>query len=189
MSNTVSDEVVDHGDALEVTFRMFDELEAAHADRGLTFERVGLGAVPVQAYGQVDGGHFYFRYRSDRAALRVGPFDETLEHAVWLRGDQQRKQKIAELTTDGRLFMRRMLERPYPRPQPGAGYLPVRVTASAVREDATGDGLGGFLTGREFAALFTELLGKLSPVPADKQVDSHMVGWLTEGGLWPLPAK
>lgn len=51
------------------------QLEEQFAERGLKFTQNFGGAMPVQAFGVIDGMRFYFRFRHDVAALRVGELD------------------------------------------------------------------------------------------------------------------
>lgn len=54
-------------------------LEAKYESRGLEFTSGFEGAVPVQAYGYVDGMRFYFRFRGNVSSLSIGPFDADYE--------------------------------------------------------------------------------------------------------------
>lgn len=68
-----------------------DRLEAKFSGRGLRFTQVFSGAMPVQAFGVIDGMRFYFRFRHDVAALRVGDLDPSKPAR-----DLERKNKASE---------------------------------------------------------------------------------------------
>jgi len=178
-------------------------LEAKYADRGLRFDRghegrvAGMGSVPVQAFGRLDGQRFYFRFRGDCAQLRIGPFDQALEDAVWERGEQVRLVRLAKLeesgdkfNDDGSLSMSWLLnDRPERKPAADDhGFSPRRVTASSIAEKVFNDPYLGSLTDEQFQDLFTGLADNLTVRPAGEQVDTLTIRYLTEGGLWPLPA-
>lgn len=170
---------------LDDTFNTFGSMESEHAARGLRFDRSGLGCIPVQAFGQIDGLHFYFRYRSDCASLRVGPFDEALENACWELSEQNRKARVA--ASEPGDWMGLLDDVWSEREQPGREFLPTRTTSFASIDDVTEDRYNGSLELPEFRELFSRLVGMLAPVPEDEQVSQSTISWLTGGGLWPLP--
>ena len=180
------DEFVDYSRRRADEFAAFVALETAHTGRALRFERLSLGGVPAQAFGEVDGQFFYFRFRYDCASLSVGPNDEMLEDAVWLRAEQQRLERIAAFTVDTPEFAHILLESSTDRNIPGGGFYPSRTTAFADIEGVSGDPLLGFLSGEAFKNVFTRLLNDLQDVPEVKQVPKFTQEWLAAGGLWPL---
>ncbi|WIE81073.1 hypothetical protein [Curtobacterium sp. MCSS17_016] len=179
-------------------------LEAKYADRGLRFGRdregrvAGMGSVPVQAFGHIDGQRFYFRFRRDDASIRVGPFDEALELALWERGEQVRKDRLAKLEASGERydddgresFMWLFDSRPSVAPSADdASFAPSRTTAVAAEWDIFNDPYLGTLEDDQFEQLFTRLIDALEPVDEDDQVSALTIQYLTEGGLWPLPTS
>jgi hypothetical protein len=161
---------------IDETFEMFDSMEAEHTDRGLRFFRSGLGHTPVQAYGEIDGEYFYFRFRHDMASIEVGPYDEPLELACAAMQKRQRGSSslfeafdLAEAAEDA----------------PGRKFLPQRVTASAQIIDATGNGAAD-LDLPAFRTLFNRVLAELQLVPEHRQIDQLTIDWLTKGGFWPV---
>jgi hypothetical protein len=170
--------------------KVFHAIEERLSDRGLKFEDRGLGFIPAQAFGRIDGQHFYFRFRGDAASITVGPFDEALELAVWQWGQQIDATYDAQLRAEDENHpMLGMLIAQTDRPlETDLDFLPTRVTAWAVADDVTGEPYNGSLELDEFATLFERLVSELVPVPEDEQIESIVISNLTEAGLWPLTA-
>jgi hypothetical protein len=170
--------------------KVFHAIEERLSDRGLKFEDRGLGFVPVQAFGRIDGQRFYFRFRGDTASLTVGTFDKALELAEWLWRKENDVTYEAQLTAeDANHLMFGMLIAQSNRPlETDLNLIPTRVTAWAGADDVTGEPHNGSLELDEFATLFERLMSELVPVPENDQIDSTVIANLTEAGLWPLTA-
>jgi hypothetical protein len=169
---------------------VFHAIEERLSDRGLKFEDRGLGFVPVQAFGRIDGQRFYFRFRGDTASLTVGTFDEALELAEWLWRKENDVTYGAQLTAEdaNHLMFGMLIAQSNRTLETDLNFIPTRVTAWAVADDVTGEPYNGSLELDEFATLFERLVSELVPVPEDEQIESIVISNLTEAGLWPLTA-
>lgn len=180
-------------------------LESRHAHRGLRFQRdhdghpQGFGSVPAQAFGELDGQRFYFRFRHDHARLNVGPYDAALELALerrrlqWRAVHRDDMPETHRVQDDGGasfewlMVTDRDLERAIDMDD--FSFAPTRVTAVADVHDVTGEEYGSTCSDDEFLTLFQQLIDDLTPVPEADQVDAHTITYLAEGGFWPLPNR
>jgi hypothetical protein len=164
-------------------------LEEKYSDRGLMFTTPFLGAVPVQAFGHVDGERFYFRFRGNWGSLKVGPYVKELEDLLALRLNEDRisrnQKKLEKARSEGKedYDYSWMDERPVEViEEDNPHFLPEVITAVASQEGADPEDVyNGFLTDDEAFNMFSFLLENLTPVPVEKQMSEWTRVWLYEG--------
>ena len=122
------------------------------------------GAVPVQAYGFIgDDLRFYFRYRSDKASIAIGPVDhdgDVLADEIAQIGWEERGvEHMKNCTIEGCLLCTGY-RRPHRRRNPDMDrYYPHKVLFEGEISDVTGDPLAGaFGTAEEAADVFSRAL-------------------------------
>lgn len=165
------------------TQAMVDQLETKYADRGLKFTQQFAGAVPVQAYGHLDGMRFYFRFRGNHGSLKVGPFVEELEVLYAQRVNEDiAARKQAQLDA-GKSEDEIWEEFPsYPAAETDSNYYPhVIAKTASVQGKNPEDVYNGFLTNEEAHDMFIALVDSLEDVPEEKQLDEGLRVWLYEG--------
>lgn len=135
------------------------ELEAKYAHRNLRFSSAFLGSHPLQANGRIGGMCFYFRFRWDHAALRLGHFD----HARHAHCSKKNRTKARRQLRRGQGS--RHTEWWLRREHKDTDH-PTKVLFVAGRTDVVGDKYAGDLEPTHAAALFEELLASVVPVNA-----------------------
>lgn len=117
------------------------ELEERFADRGLKFSHEFYGAMPVQAFGWVDGERFYFRFRRNTALLVRGMVDEETAQRIHDQHISRFPNSPHEIMTND-----------------SVQALPHRVSAEAEINKVTDEPLLGFLQPQEMSVLFVKLM-------------------------------
>lgn len=147
-------------------------LEERFADRGLVFTRDFSGAMPVQAFGVIDGMRFYFRFRHNTATLNVGELDPEKPQRDYERQVKQiqdakdaLEQKLAKGEADDDFVLRINAARVPAKETPnGIDDYPTLLSKRAVIADVTDSPHAGILSGNEAEDLFTELVAELEDV-------------------------
>lgn len=158
-------------------------LEERFVDRGLQFTRRFSGAVPVQAYGYIDGLRFYFRLRHNTASLRCGPYDLGIEVVTYRNTHDSYLTKLTRLVDAGEIkendearvaLTRNALNRLRMQSPDSTDFYPYRITLRSEIDDVIpGDVYLGWLEPDALAELFVRLVESLSPVPESEQVSEH----------------
>lgn len=165
------------------TRAMIDQLEAKYSARGLKFTVPFSGAVPVQAYGHLDGMRFYFRFRGNHGSLKVGPFIEELEVLY-----AKRRNEDVELRKQRRIEAGVLEEDIWPEPEhyPAAetdrDYYPHVIAKHAtVQGENPEDIYNGFLTDQQAHDIFIQLVEALKDIPEEEQMEEGFKIWMYEG--------
>jgi hypothetical protein len=150
---------------------VIDQLEKRFSDRGLKFTIPFMGAVPVQAYGYIDGERFYFRFRRDIASIKTGVFNRDVEEKLYeidVKNHQERVEKNNIELSDPDLspLERGWLEltnefRDHRQTGDEKDYYPTPVLRVVSIENYTGKKYAGDLTPEEAEDVFSRLLIKL----------------------------
>lgn len=168
------------------------QLEKDCAERGLIFSTSFVGALPVQAYGYLDGMRFYFRFRGNWANLRVGPAEQELDELYAVRVNEDKAARMAkhkaeleagEISAEEYRMSIFLDDRPeMPQRADDEEYMPHRIVKNA---GCTGpdpeDDYAGTLTPDEAYTIFRKLVDELADVPEEDQLDEHTKIWLYEG--------
>lgn len=149
-------------------------LEKRFADRGLKFTENFRGGLPMQAFGIIDNMRFYFRFRHDVAALRVGNLDEDKPLRDYDRAVERRVKKIFELekaVRDGEMtreeadsalkWFAREPRIEYPN---GKDDYPTLIKREARISNVLGEHYAGCLKANEAEKVFTALVEALEDV-------------------------
>jgi hypothetical protein len=151
-------------------------LEERFTARGLKFTQGFGGALPVQAFGVIDGMRFYFRFRYDVAALRVGNLDEDKPLRDYDRAVARRVSRLTELEEDVEAGIlthaeaetqRKWLREPRIEYPNGRDDYPTLIKKQARVSDFLGEPLAGILSAEEAIAVFTRLVETLEDVDYD----------------------
>jgi hypothetical protein len=171
------------------------DLEAKYADRGLKFTVSFAGAMPVQAFGYVDGMRFYFRFRGNSASLRVGPFDQAFEDLHYHRMAEQHdgfikraEEALAAGTgTEQDVSMAKFSKNIENRAKADDdNYYPqvVKKRSHCVGPDP--DNMwAGYLTAEEDFMIFSKLMDTMEEVPESEWVDPWTLRWLNHENVLP----
>lgn len=177
---------------------MVEKLESKFADRGLKFTAPFYGAMPVQAFGHLDGLRFYFRFRHNHARLRLGPYDVEIEELKALREKEsliQNLEKLEQSYLDEEISQNdyEMSKRLLDHKTSYAGvteeeetqFSPTLIakvaSTSGPEHEGQDNSYNGFLTNDEAFEIFSTLVAKLEDVPEDKQLSEMDRIWLYEG--------
>ena len=168
-------------------------LEEKYQARGLKFTQPFYGAVPVQAYGLLDGLRFYFRFRHNWGNLRLGPYDEEIERLTFQRlqetdvryhAEQKARFEAGEISKER---YEDSLDYSFARGgmamEQDPTFLPTRIVKAAgvAGSDDPEDDYNGFLSDEESFELFSQLVETLEDVPAEEQLHERERVWLYEG--------
>jgi hypothetical protein len=152
------------------------DLEAEFADRQLKFTVPFAGSIPVQAWGYMDGYRFYFRFRGDIGALRLGIANP--QHYVEINNlkNEREVRQLAELE-DGlksgnldkmeydkklQFFTRFMKTEKEESPEfDDPQFYPTHIKKQSVIPDYTGERYEGALTPAQMSDIFTKLVKTL----------------------------
>jgi hypothetical protein len=167
------------------------QLEHEHKDRNLKFITPFIGAVPVQAWGTIDGLRFYFRFRSNLGNLRVGPYVRELEVLFAQRVNEDREARRLEKlksVESGEISQEEFdsffdFDRAEKvEEETSSRFVPRQVVKSAVCEGPIpGDDYNGYLSEEECYVMFNQLLSELEEIPEDNQLVESEKIWLYEG--------
>jgi hypothetical protein len=127
-------------------FPIIQELETTYAHRNLIFTETFEGFVPMQSYGWIDGMRFYFRFRSDKLSLIVGPLDLEAEKRHAIRNGQTLEEMILPTGYE-------------------YDYYPLTPTWASTIEAYTGSPFAGSLSPLNAQQGFTALVEKLKRTP------------------------
>lgn len=152
-------------------------LEQRFAARGLKFTQNFAGGLPVQAFGIIDNMRFYFRFRHDTAALRVGELDpdkplRDYDRAVAARMVRTRKAdellRNGEITPEEHASDLKYFNRParieYPN---GKDDYPTLIKKEARISNFLNEPYAGELSADEAEKVFIELVEALEDVDYD----------------------
>lgn len=143
-------------------------LEKKFEQEGLKFTTPFNGAVPVQAYGELWGLRFYFRYRYDVVSLILGPVDEEADKKDTKQQEENRARRISELNhpEDCDCFSCLMYSHPItPFNDDLDTYYPLNVHYRGAVENYSGERYGGsFSTAEEAVDAFTKVFENLERV-------------------------
>lgn len=153
-------------------------LEEKYADRGLKFTSGFRGSYPVQAFGIIDGYRFYFRYRNDGAAIRIGFIAEDRAareyqrdmkvYTEWLTRLEFQEISSGKPNESARSFLM--------RPEPtltvlnGIDDYPSSIRKEARLHGVFNDAYKGYLSASECEFVFTELIENLKDVEYEDPV-------------------
>lgn len=172
-------------------------LEERYASRGLKFTTGFLGSVPVQAFGQIDGMLFYFRYRGDYGNLRVGIIEEDryqkeYERDLLFHEERVAKRvakKAAEIASDNAakavageelefedFFTRLHLMPPVLKVASGVDDVPTSLRKIASAPDYLNDPYCGTLSAVQCEELFIHLVEKLEDVEWVESIIDPVLG-------------
>lgn len=70
-------------------------LETKYAKEGLKFSIPFSGSCPVQAYGEVRGMRFYFRFRHDAGSIKLGLYNQKAEDTYYEQQEKFRANRLA----------------------------------------------------------------------------------------------
>lgn len=148
------------------------ELEAKFADRGLRFTEDFRGACPMQAFGWIDGQRFYFRYRGDFAALRVGTVDPVLAQKHYEYERTTKAKSMADFVAGHREvseeehqeLVEQFASKAVLETNDDVHALPTAITALASKGNIQGHPYAGELnTKEEIVDTFSTLVERLEP--------------------------
>lgn len=169
--------------------KMVANLEAKYRSRGLKFTLPFAGAVPVQAYGRIDGLRFYFRFRGNVARLNCGPVDPVFEKRYADRSresymDNYRKDQKKPRDKDSFFpedYWKKQADAVRPQTDADADFFPHKLTkASWCEGPIPGDKYNGSLSDGEAFTIFSKLVETLQDVPEQDQVDQWTRDWLAK---------
>ncbi len=171
------------------TLAMIDRLEAKYASRGLKFTQSFAGAVPVQAFGHLDGLRFYFRFRSNWGTLRLGSYDKEFEKLYAFRLNEDRLARIEEdrarsIAANSFVdFVVDWFDQKEIKPAKNdAYYYPHNtIKTSSIQGSDPEDHYNGYLTNEEAYEMFSILANTLEDVPEEEQIDPFTKIWVYEG--------
>ncbi len=157
---------------------IIQKLEALYSERRLKFTTSFQGAVPVQAYGLMDGLRFYFRYRHDVGSLGLGHFDlhreQTNSNKAVLSLQKRFAEKYADFETGGITQTELDAEEKWHQAslararQIPAGeednFYPTIFDYEGIVENYSGDEFGGWLLPEEAFDLFIQCVENLVPM-------------------------
>ena len=126
--------------------QIIQELEITYSHRNLIFTETFEGFVPVQSYGWIDGLRFYFRFRSDKLSLIVGPFNLEAEKQHAIRNGQTLEDIILPTGYE-------------------YDYYPLTPTWASTIEAYTGSPYAGSLSPENARKGFIALLENLKSIP------------------------
>lgn len=140
-------------------------LEEKYAERGLKFTCVFSGSAPVQAFGIIDGYRFYFRYRSDKASIRIGFIAEDRAQREHERDMKFRQQRHARLGGGDKSLRELLLsEGPGPLVPDGITDYPSSIRKEAYISGVLNDPYNGHLSPEQTEETFISLIEKLEDV-------------------------
>lgn len=168
-----------------------EKLEEIYAHRNLKVNAFG-GAAPVQAYGEVDGMRFYFRFRSNHARLKLGLVNEEIDRLHAQRVDEDRAERLSKvesrrvfgpLTISDHMEFKSLTRVSEPQAPDSPYYFPYVIEQMADVYDVVknGDCYTGHLTQSEAIQVFGELLDKLEEQPDHVRLHPETKIWLYEG--------
>lgn len=140
-----------------------ETLEQHYQDRGLKFTVPFTNNIPNQAFGQIDGMLFYFRYRGDSASLRVGTIP-------MFRLEREHVQAVKRWKEDPTSPFGWKKERPTKRELNGVNDMPVAIKKESFLTDYTGEPLNSSLDREQMVDLFTKLVEALEDVDYEEPV-------------------
>lgn len=157
----------------EATLAVVKDLEAKFADRQLKFTVPFCGSIPVQAWGYMDGVRFYFRFRRDFGALRLGIADP--EHYVKINNlknkreaaqlakleDELEKGKLTKAEYNEWLDFNTRFTKTEDEKVPefdDLQFYPTHIKKQSAIQDYTGEQYEGTLTPTQMMDIFTKLV-------------------------------
>lgn len=160
----------------EATQAVVEDLETTFADRQLKFTVPFCGSIPVQAWGYMDGVRFYFRFRRDFGALRLGIADPEYYVKINNLKNKREAEQLAKLEDEletGKLtkaeydewldfytrFNRTKDEKVPELDDPQ--FYPTHIKRDSSIREYTGEQYEGALTPAQMKDLFTKLVNLL----------------------------
>jgi hypothetical protein len=148
-----------------------NSLETKYAKENLKFTIPFRGSYPVQAFGELKGMRFYFRFRSDTASLHIGVYNQTVENEDYEKQElfkKERRVKTEEAFAAGQMtqqdyqFSILIDERETVKNLPNAeDYYPNPKLVTLSVHNYSGDSLAGDLKPEEAEDIFSQLVEQL----------------------------
>lgn len=161
------------------------QLEADYADRGLKFTVDIIGAVPVQAWGHIDGLRFYFRFRGNVAQLRVGPYVHEFEKLYAQRVNEdiaKRNEEYEKQDRSDRELLRSLQREEQVVREDAVDFIPHHVAKYSFLEGSDPEDIyNGSLSPEEAYETFSKLIDTLEDVPEKEQLSEHERIWIYKG--------
>lgn len=151
--------------------KVCSSLEAKYAKENLKFTVPFSGGYPVQAYGELKGMRFYFRFRHDSASLHLGIYNQAVEDEDYEKQElfkKERQEKAEQEFAAGQIsqqdydFSLLLEGRETPRTSPNAkDYYPNPKLVSASVSGYTGEAYAGDLDSVQAEDVFSKLVEKI----------------------------